>query len=259
MAQVDVLLPIRGARRVWLQETLRSLHEQSEDDWRLVAVLHPSQPEFAELIERSVRRQVVVWATETGNLSDALNEGLLHCSAPIVARIDQDDIALPDRLSMQVDRLKCAPDCVALGSWATLIDDQGSEIGHRRTPISGDEILKTMRWRNAIMHPTVAFRRDVVESVGGYSPHAANVEDYELWLRMLPYGTIMALPEYLTKYRIHSGQMTQTRSISPSAARVVWRSRRALADALEESTTAAGVRQVAWYSKQWGRSLTRQA
>lgn len=212
---------------------------------------------MSDLINSFSFSATVLSAPEEGNLSDTLNAGLAHCTAPFVARIDQDDIAEPSRLARQCAELNRDSNCVVLGSNATLIDESGQVIGERLLPESADDVLRMMRWKAAVMHPTVTFRTESIRAAGGYSPVAANVEDYDLWLRALRHGTIRSLPDKLLRYRLHGNQMTQTKKISKASARVVRDSRLALARARGESVLAARFRQGVWAAKQTGRRWTR--
>lgn len=257
MADVDVLLPIRKPHVDWLRSTLESIAHQQEVHLRLVAVLHPDDAALAYLLDGFPFPVQTVTPPAHGNLSDALNVGLASCTAPYVARIDQDDIAAPDRLVRQCAELEEDPSCAVVGSNATLIDRNSVEIGHRELPSSPIEILRMMRWKSAIMHPSATFRTDLIWGLSGYSTEAANVEDYELWLRVLQYARIRSLPDRLLKYRVHSLQMSQTRAITPRASSAVLASRVALARARHESVAAARFRHKAWALRQAHRRWSR--
>jgi glycosyltransferase involved in cell wall biosynthesis len=257
VTDLDVLLPIRTARADWLTQTLVSLGEQTGVEIRLVAVIHPHDAALRSVVTAVHPNAVLVTAPPEGNLSDALNAGLKQCLAPFTARIDADDIAEPERFQRQLEALQGDGECLAIGSGATLIDHQGHVIGQRRMPASPKRTLQLMRWKSAVMHPTVTFRTDAVRSLGGYSAAATNVEDYELWLRLLQWGTIRSLPEPLLRYRIHGGQVTQTRSISSVASDAVLESRIALARFRAESILMARFRHALWRVKQQQRRICR--
>ena len=256
MAEVDVLLPIR-APAPWLRETLEGLKQQTGIDWHLIAVIHGEDQGMRALIESFNIPVTIANAPEAGNLADVLNLGLSLATSMFVARIDHDDIPEPNRLQRQCQALRNDPECAVLASSATLINESGQVVGIRECPESAEDVLRTSRWKTAIMHPTVTFRRDVIVGLGGYSHTAVNVEDYELWLRVLVHRKIRSLPERLLRYRLHSGQMTQTKLISKSAAKVIRDSRLALARARGESLVAAEFRQLVWATKQSIRRNSR--
>ena len=158
-------------------------------------------------------------------------------------------------MSLQFSELVKDPECAVLASSATLINELGEEIGTRDFNDSFEAILRKSRWKTAIMHPTVMFRRDVIIELGGYSNEAVNVEDYELWLRVLARHKIRARPEHLLRYRLHGGQVTQSKSITKPAALAVRKTRIALAQARGESILGARIRHVIWSTRQKIREL----
>lgn len=255
MADIDVLLPVRRSNIVWLKETLKSLESQRNVEVKLVAVVHPDDKQAKLLIQNSQISNLIVDAPREGNLSDALNSGLEHCAAEYTARIDQDDIAEPNRFSVQIAALSKNLDCLVVGSNATLINEEGQKIGLRVLPTSSELILERMRWKSAVIHPSVTYRTNAIQAIGGYSSQAANVEDYELWLRVLQFGNIMSVDEPLLRYRIHASQMTKTHSIARNASDAVLRARIDLAISLGQSVSAAKVRHSIWAVRQFSRGL----
>lgn len=121
-------------------------------------------------------------------LGKALNEGLKHCSYDLVARMDTDDIAKPERFEKQVKIFQKHPEVDVVGSW---IDEFEGDISHvisvRRLPECHEEILSFAKKRNPINHPVVMFRKKAVLAAGGYQ-HFPLFEDYYLWVRMLMNG-----------------------------------------------------------------------
>lgn len=250
LPDIDVLLPVRDPHVPWLREAVASIERQEDVKCHLVIVLHPDDADLEATLRDASIPTTLVWAPAAGNLSDALNVGLGECRAPFIARMDQDDIAEPQRLMRQLRELVSNPTCVAVGSDALLIDGNDVAVGIRRLPKDADSILKRSRWRSAIMHPTVMLRRDVVLDLGGYSPTAANVEDYDLWLRLLTRGSIQSINEPLLQYRLHGAQMTRTKRISAGAARATKESRIQLARTRNESMVMAHIRHQLWLIRQ---------
>ena len=252
---IDVLLPTRSPAP-WLAQTMDGLLAQTHHQWRLVAVVHGDASELTPLILAKVPGAVIVPMPEESKLQHLLNAGLAVCTADFVARQDHDDIPEPGRLSEQLRFLRENPEVVAVGSWATVIDEHGVEQGIREVP-TGAAALKGLRWKTVLIHPSVMFRPGAVREVGLYNTGATNAEDYELWLRLAAVGRIDSVPEPLLRYRVHSGQVSQSRAI-PRATRVlVAKSRRALARSRTESLLMAQLRQIAWSLPQIRRSIRR--
>ncbi len=252
---VDVLLPTR-APAPWLAEALDGLNAQVGCTWRLIAVVHGDPGELTPLILARVPDAVIVPMPSDARLQDLLNAGLDACTAPYVARQDHDDIPEPTRLAVQRNFLDEHPSVFAVGSAATIIDERGDEVGIRRLPV-GAEVLRLLRWKSALVHPSVMFRRAAVDEAGGYDPGATHAEDYELWLRLAALGDLDNLPEPLLRYRVHSQQVSRAKAV-PHATRVaVAKSRRALARSRQESVLMAHLRQVVWSAPQILRSIQR--
>lgn len=132
----------------------------------------------------------VIRLEENIGLGRALNEGLKHCSYDIVARMDTDDIAKPDRFEKQLKVLHDNPDIDVVGSWTDeFIGDTGNVVSQRKLPEFHKDIYKFAKHRNPINHPTVMFRKEAVLAAGGYK-HFPLFEDYYLWIRMLKNGAI---------------------------------------------------------------------
>jgi amylovoran biosynthesis glycosyltransferase AmsE len=121
-------------------------------------------------------------------LAVALNEGLKHCRYDWVARMDSDDIALPDRFAMQSEYLSKHPDVDVLGACIEERDiDMQRVLGWRRVPSGHVDIAHFARRRNPISHPVVVFRKAAVLEVGGY-PVLRRAQDYALWSLLLMRG-----------------------------------------------------------------------
>ncbi len=117
-----------------------------------------------------------------------LNRGLRHCLHEWVVRADADDLSCPQRCEIQLSHLFRDPELVVVGSVISeFIDDPSQPIALRDVPLSWKGIDRLSRWRNPMNHPSVVFRRSVVEAVGGYR-NLPGFEDYELWLRLLCRG-----------------------------------------------------------------------
>jgi len=145
--------------------------------------------------------KIVVLEKNVG-LGTALNKGLAHCRYEWVARMDSDDIAMPERFETQISFLENHPEVDVLGSSILEFDsDTKMTIGERRLPSGHDEIVQYAKLRNPINHMTVIFRKSAIESAGSYLP-MNGFEDYYLWVRLLQKGCRFAnLDEVLVEAR----------------------------------------------------------
>ncbi|EMX6284613.1 glycosyltransferase [Providencia rettgeri] len=130
----------------------------------------------------------IIELKENVGLGNALNEGLKHCSNNWVFRMDTDDLCTPNRFMKQIEYLQENPNISLFGSCTEEFDSSMSNsLGLRKVPTSHNEIKQYTKRRNPFNHMTVAFRKDVIESVGGYQHHLY-MEDYNLWIRVIAAG-----------------------------------------------------------------------
>jgi glycosyltransferase involved in cell wall biosynthesis len=256
MARVDVLMPVREPAP-WLAESLEALTRQSDVDWRLVLVIHGTDSETSAIAAGLGLPLTVCHAAESETLPRVLDLGLASCTAPYVARMDADDVAMPGRLSRTAGWLDDHPEVTVVASRAVLIDAEGRAVGTSPPVSTRSSLIRAMRWRNVLVHSSVTFRREPIASMGGYAPEAVQVEDYDLWLRVLANGTIEMVPDALVQHRVHPAQVTRRRAVESSAAHALGMSRIALARARGESVLAARVRQAAWSGRQATRRWRR--
>ncbi|HET9317731.1 MAG TPA: glycosyltransferase family 2 protein, partial [Vicinamibacteria bacterium] len=156
MVKVSVLLPVRDARET-LDECLASLASQTLAEHEVVAVDDGSGDGSSERLREAARadpRLRVVSGRGRG-LVAALNDGLAHVRAPLVARMDADDVAHPDRLLRQAHRLDAEPALTALGSRVRLVGSPGT---------GNDGMRAYVDWQNGLLEPERIARELFVES-----------------------------------------------------------------------------------------------
>ena len=121
-------------------------------------------------------------------LGKALNFGMDKCSNELIARMDTDDMAEPNRFELQVQEFIKEKDLALCGGQIAEFADNPNEItGYRNVPLTHNEIITFVKKRNPFNHMTVMFKKQAVQNVGGYQ-HMPYFEDYWLWARMLKAG-----------------------------------------------------------------------
>lgn len=134
----------------------------------------------------------VVSLPVNGGLGNALNEGLKHCSNELVARMDTDDIAKPDRFEKQVKFMENNPDIGICSGWIEEFEGTIDNVKSiRKVPATHEEIGVYLKSRSPLNHPAVMFRKSCVEKAGGYK-HFPLFEDWYLWARMFKSGAKFA-------------------------------------------------------------------
>ncbi len=130
----------------------------------------------------------IVRLPENQGLGTALNAGLAVCRTELVARMDSDDIALPDRMERQLAMLEQHPEIDVLGGQVAEFDGSPEHLtAYRRVPGSREAIGKYLRYRSPMNHTTVVFRKSCVLQAGGYGD-VIGFEDYLLWAQMAHVG-----------------------------------------------------------------------
>ncbi len=185
------------------------VHDQTRppDDVVLVQdgpVPEPLRDAINELLAEAPCPVTLLDLEENVGLGVALDRGLAACAHDIVARMDADDIALPQRFAVQLPIVEDGVDLVgsALLEFGRDADDI---VGSRVPPVDPAEIVRYARFAQPFNHPTVVYRRSAVERAGGYR-HLALMEDYLLFARMIGQGVSVAnVAEPLVLYRVGAG------------------------------------------------------
>jgi len=207
--QVTVIMATYNAAN-YLEDCLAGLAGQSYSNFVVKIIDDASSDRTVDMLRhwcRADRRfQVVAVHRENRGLTVSLNELLKHCDTELVARMDADDISLPQRLENQVRYLTSHPELHVVGSWAYDIDETGRITGVRRVPRTPEEITRMLPLVNPLIHPTVMFRRKAICTIGGYNEKYRYAQDYELWFRCVAHNLILAnIGEPLLKYRVSAG------------------------------------------------------
>lgn len=160
--------------------------------------------------------RIRVIARENRGLVASLNQLLDEAQAPLVARMDADDICMPDRFERQLAFLTARPDHGVIGSLTTDIDEQGQPypLTTAEHPLTHEEFLERIESSGPLLaHPTVMYRRAVVREAGSYHAAFQHCEDYDLWLRLAHRTRIANLPQRLLRYRHYSGQVSNRHAL----------------------------------------------
>jgi glycosyltransferase involved in cell wall biosynthesis len=214
-APFSVLLPTHAEERPErLELALNSIGDQTLAPSEVVVVIDgPVEAAQTLVIERfadrypwlPVRRVIL---DRNRGLAHALNAGLEYCRLPFVARMDSDDVAFADRVQLQWEMLQAQPELDLLSGWQAEFSTTPSEIIRIKTiPPDHDAIANMLVWRCSISHPTIVFKRAVVQAIGGYRA-IPYLEDYDLYLRLLAAGARFgAVQSPLVRVRVTREQL----------------------------------------------------
>ncbi len=211
-SKISVILPVYNAEK-YLKEAIESLLDQTYPHFEIIAFDDGSTDCSAEIIKSFKDHRVKYYKNEANSgLITTLNNALAVASGEYIARMDADDICLPDRFKKQVQYMKMN-DVDVLGTEICFINDEGKRIGLGVGKYPGMKISPyTFLQRCPLYHPTVMFKRKVVDRADFYDKNYPHAEDYELWLRLSKNCKLDLLDEPLLFYRVHGESITSNNS-----------------------------------------------
>jgi glycosyltransferase involved in cell wall biosynthesis len=205
--RLSVVMPVLNALP-FLDAAIGSILGQSFADFEFVILDDGSTDGSTEALRGWAKRDARIRLIEGGarlGPAGASNRVVREATAPIVARMDADDIAYPERLARQLALLDAEPDAMLVGTLWDVIDEQGGKVREA----DRSRLLRVSPFP-PFAHPTVMFRRDAFDRAGGYRAEADRWEDIDFYLRMAAEGRILVLAEPLLRYR-HSSTSTRSR------------------------------------------------
>lgn len=206
---IDVVMPVYNAER-YLVGAVSSILSQTYRKFRLICIDDGSTDQSADILHDLAAqdsRLVVIHQSNQG-ITSALNRGLAICNAPLIARMDADDIAMPTRFQQQVDYLQVHPEVVAVGSAILEVDADNDPLAVQTFASSHDQITSgLLQVKTGLAHPAAMIRRQALELAGGYNKDFEGVEDVDLWFRLAQVGQLANLPNILLCYRQHAASI----------------------------------------------------
>jgi glycosyltransferase involved in cell wall biosynthesis len=219
MALISVIMPVWNSAR-YVGEAIDSILAQTLADYELLIIDDGSTdgtPEILRRYEKTDTRIRVLWQDHGGSVP-GLNRGLAEARGEFIARMDADDIAMPDRFAIQVAYLQSHTACVVTGAAMLYVDPDGAPIDTQEAETDPETLLRNLLLLNpepksGLAHPTAMMRRKDVEAVGGYRSEFESTEDVDLWLRLAERGALGNVPEVLLHYRLHEESVSHRRRI----------------------------------------------
>lgn len=205
---ITVVIPAYNAAS-FLPSAIKSILNQTYRDFELIIVDDGSTDNTKEIVKQYIEldKRVRLVENDHGGICQALNAGIKEAKYSWIARMDADDIALPERFEKQINAALANPNVVAWGTYAHHLSSTGQVLSLiKQGALSEQEFYKLRQEGHIplVIHPTALLNKNVLLEVGGYDPKYQLVEDLELFDRMANYGAILAIPEPLLLYRIHS-------------------------------------------------------
>jgi hypothetical protein len=230
---ISVMMSVYNAER-YVAEAIQSILGQTEGRFEFLIVNDGSRDASGSIIDRYAAQDNRIRAIHQENrgLIASLNRMLDEAKAPLVARMDSDDVSRPERFAVQLAYMQENPDIAVLGTNTDELDADGAFFPcsdfHPEQPA---DIRDRLMVASAMCHPSVMMRRDVIRSLGGYRAAFRHCEDYDLWLRVSERHDLYNLPDRLFLYRRSPDQVSErhilVQAIGAACARYAAQQRRA--------------------------------
>jgi hypothetical protein len=208
---VSVVLPVYNCPQ-YVGEAIQSILDQSFADFELILIDDGSTDETPSVLQRYADARIRLFTQKNQGLAATLNRGIGLAQGHFIARQDQDDVSLPERLARQVAFLDSHPKCGLVGTWAEIWRERNRTQRVHRHPCDDATLKFELLFNNPFVHSSVMIRKAALDRVGGYceDKNRQPPEDYELWSRIAREYQVANLPEVLHVYRETGGSMSRS-------------------------------------------------
>lgn len=211
---VSILMPVYNGE-AHLEDAINSILKQTYRDFELITVDDASSDGSLSILERYAKqdsRIKVITNNKNIGLTKSLIKAIDMAQGRYLARQDADDISLPERLEKQIDFLEQNLSYVAIGTSATIIDENDSVIKKALAPKSWLMIKRILRFGNCFLHGSMMFRKEDYFKVGGYRDLFHVGQDYDLWLRMSNLKKMRNLKDNLYLWRTSNNNISSSKT-----------------------------------------------
>jgi glycosyltransferase involved in cell wall biosynthesis len=199
----------------YLREAIESILHQTFGDFELIIVDDGSTDSSPDVFTRYQKSEdrLRVYQQENQGLTVSLNKALGLARGKYIARMDADDISLPERFSEQIGFLEAHREVGLVGSWAQYIDHEGCSLAVWQNAAEHGCLKWRLCFNNVFAHSSVMMRRDVVQGVGGYDLALRYSQDYDLWCRMSDVARLSSIQKVLVLFRLHGEKVSEVHKI----------------------------------------------
>ena len=202
--QISIIMPAYNAKK-YVAEAINSILAQTFTDFEFIIINDASADSTKNIIESFQDPRIKLINNEQNQgVAKSLNIGISAAKGKYIARMDADDISLPQRFQTQFDFMEQNPDIDICGSW---METFGNEERVVNFPLSHSDIRDTAFFSPPLPHPTAIFKRDLSLQ---YSSEFPRAEDYDLWCKKIDTCKFANIPKILLHYRIHGSQVGES-------------------------------------------------
>jgi glycosyltransferase involved in cell wall biosynthesis len=209
--KISVIMSVYNCEK-YLKESVDGILSQTFSDFEFIIINDGSADKSREILESYKDSRIRLFNNQNKGLTKSLNEAIGYSNGEYIARMDADDISLPERFEKQIKFLDANPECAMCGTWAEFIDEDGKYLRDYNTPVTDSEIKKEILFHNPFIHPSVMIRKSVFEKVGLYDTSFRYAQDYELWTRIAIKFKTGNIPEKLLRYRLLKEGITKSKN-----------------------------------------------
>ncbi len=201
---ISIILPVYNSS-AYLKQALDSVLTQTYSNWELIAIDDASTDHSLNILNSYAKKssKIKVFShTPNQGIAHTLNKALKHVQGQYVARMDADDIMLPDRLQKQLKYLLKHPKTIIVGGQCQLIDTQDKIIGKKTFPTDHQQIYQLAFIRSPLQHPAVMINTSLLpKKFSWYHSDQVSSEDLDLYFKLFQYGKAANLSDTIIKYR----------------------------------------------------------
>ena len=208
MSKVSIVMTVYNGE-MYLKEAIRSILTQTMADYEFILIDDGSTDHTKERITEFNDPRIKFYALEHVGRARALNYAVSKAQSPYIAFMDADDVAVPERLAIQLQFLEEHPDIGCVSGWYQIVDAIGKKRGHiYRLPEHHAEIEREMTKHCSLCFPAFMVRKEVLDTVGIFNEELRSAIDYEYFLRLLPVTQVANIPVLMLYHRRHLASIT---------------------------------------------------
>lgn len=213
---ISVIMPVYNAER-YVAEAIESILAQTLGDFEFLITDDGSSDRSLAILQKYAEQDSRIRLKQSPNQGVSLtrNEMFQQARGELIAVMDADDVAMPDRFALQITFLKEHPEVVCVGTSHSLIDEKGRLLTFLTLPATDDAIQKAaLAGHGSICHPSAMIRRWALEKIGGYDAAYHSAHDLDVWLKLGEIGKLANLEAALLHYRIHASSVSGRNPVS---------------------------------------------
>lgn len=205
---ISVIMPVYNGSK-FLRDSINSILAQTYNNFELIVIDDGSKDDSYNTIKQFDDDRIRLLRQTNHGLPYTLNKAVSLARGQYIARQDQDDVSLPNRLAKEIEYLLSNPNIALVGAFFTYFDEKTLIPGITITqPFKDIDIRRSMLFHNPFGHGTVMFKKDIFKQIATYTGELGPIEDFELWSRVIKKFQVGIVPETLYLYRLNSNGMS---------------------------------------------------